>query len=113
MDYEEFIKITGEDMDVPTEEQTCSLIEGEDTMHLTVGIGYVLINGQYVRKDTVPQGEHFVHGLSLLQKRGAVRGQDYILTCYTRSGEPYLMMAIHTTHAFLSDEDFDPSIPRI
>lgn len=90
-------------MDMPTEDQTARLIDGLDSVHLRVCLGYVLKDGNMVQKDLVGGGEQIVTVLDLLVERGAQRGQDYIITLNASSG--YLFCTLHTTDSFFSDED--------
>lgn len=111
MDYKDFVDKVGNLMDIPTDEQKLSLIEGEDSIHVSVGIGYVLKSGEVVTRESVSRGEYLILGLDLLLERGAVRGKDYILCLYPK--QDILTMTLHTTHSFLSDEDFDSSVKRL
>lgn len=106
MDYTEFqqeIEKLG-DLDVPTPEQTTILVEGEDSIHLSVGVGYKLLGGELMAKNEVYGGEKILSSLELLKEREAVRGKDYILTCYWNK-RGIVFVTLHTTHAFLSEED--------
>lgn len=97
-------------MDTPTDEQRAFLIEGEDSIHVTVGIGYVLRDESLVARDVVRNGEHFIYALDLIESRGAKRGDDYIITVYGKKDSSFLYCSIHTTHAFLCNEDFHQSL---
>jgi len=106
MDYNEFkdkIEELG-DLDMPTPEQKERLIEGEDSIHLTISIGYKLINGDFLAKENITHADKILSSIELIKEREAKRGQDYILTCYWNH-EGIVFMTLHTTHAFLSEED--------
>lgn len=104
MDYEEFKKRIGDEMDVPDEEQKNALINSVDSVHLVIGIGYYFGEDDYVSRDIIPDGELFIRALDLLDKRDAIRGKDYILTCHTRNHR--IICSLHANNSFLSDEDF-------
>lgn len=110
MDYDTFRKVIGSEMDVPTDEQRTNLINGQDTIHVQVLIGYHLITDELAFMPLILHGKDFVDAIDALQVRGAERGKDYIISCYERDGR--LIVVLHSTHSFLVDEDFDPSLPR-
>lgn len=110
MDFEKFKERVGSEMDTPTDEQHQLLVQGEDSIHVTVGIGYILRDGSLTARDTIRNGEHFIYALDLIESRGAKRGDDYIITVYGKEDSSFLYCSIHTTHAFLCNEDFDLSL---
>jgi len=108
MDYDEFKQFVGEDMDVPElTPKWHELIEGPDTLHLRICLGYVLSNGTNTPKDIISGGEKIVESLKALQERGAERGKDYIMTVHGVQESGFLFFTLHTLNSFLSPEDFD------
>src|SRR5215216_190641 len=103
MDYEHFKSVIGDDMDVPTPQQTESLVEGDMSIHLRVCMGYQLITGECVARDIVDGGEKILNSMAILEDRGAKRGQDYIITAHVNQG--MVFCTLHTTRLFLSEED--------
>ena len=103
MDYEQFRSTIGGDMDVPTPQQMENLIEGGQSLHLRVCMGYCLETGNCVAKDIIEGGEKILNSIELLKDRGAERGQDYIITAHVDQG--YVLCTLHTTISFLSEED--------
>lgn len=94
-------------MDTPTNVQTRFFIEGEDSIRVTVLVGYLLSDGTMVAKDDVYDGERFIQALDLIKSRGAKRGDDFIITTHAVGRKGILLCSIHTTHDFLHNEDFD------
>ncbi len=103
-EFQERIKFT-----VPNKEQSEKLISGLDSMHFACCLGIVFGN-EYKITISSEMMEHFCSVLDILENRGAIKGEDYIV-CAGRTPK-YLTVEIHTTHSFLSDEDFDKSIKR-
>lgn len=111
MDYKTFSEIIGEEMDMPNDEQTIRLIEGDNTIHLQLRIGYRLENdGGFVPIDNLPMADQLLKGLDVLRGRGAKRGEDYIMTCHSKRGMVFI--SIHSTNGFLCEEDFDVPVTR-
>lgn len=104
MDYSNFRKRIGNDLDIPNEEQKRVLIQGENSIHISVGIGYFFEDEECISRDIVYGGEVFVHALDMLEERSAVRGKDYIITVYPHGKN--LICSLHSLNTFLSDEDF-------
>jgi len=108
VDYQEFRDRIGK-FTVPTKELIPKLIEGLDSIHFVAALGAIK-GDKYEINISSEMMQCFCEIIELIEKRGAVRGRDYII-----GGEklPYtLTIGIHTTHAFLSDEDLDVSIRR-
>lgn len=102
MDYQTFKSVVGE-LDYPTDQQKRTLIEGPDSVHLVIMFGE--IEGELYQIDEIPD-EHvkkLMDFVSLIESRGAIRGEDYFLGC--RVVGHRFEVGVHTTHLFFSLED--------
>lgn len=104
MNYKELVEKIGRKTDTPSKE----FLDNEDGFHIIVTIG-AIVDGSFCSFEII-HCEPFLLARDLVEERGAVRGEDYFISCFV-SGS-FFKIALHTTHAFLSDEDFDPSIKR-
>jgi hypothetical protein len=98
MDWEEFKNRLGK-IQLPTEENGFidRFIESQNSIHISVG----RLQGKNL--------DFILDTVSMLEKRGAIREQDYIVTASwtTVGGEIALdYLSIHTTNSFMSPEDF-------
>ena len=106
MDYKEFVNRLGNKMDSPVKE----LLYGENTVHVVINVG--TWEDESFRAYASFPGEVLLDAVELVKDRGGVRGKDYIITCTWNDKDVVVKTALHTTHSFLSDEDFDPKIKR-
>lgn len=109
MDYAEF-KVKLGKLTTPDGELKTHLIDGLDSIHY-VGVMGEIRKDKYHFFEPVPDNVLLcLELISLLESRGAKRDEDYIVgvSVYSES----IRIGIHTTHDFLSDEDFDMNIKR-
>lgn len=110
MDYEEFKSRLGE-LSILDDDIKRRLFLAENSIHYVCVLGKV-VSGKYEIEEPISNQLLTVLELvSILQNRGAVRGVDFVV-CSDLYGN-FLRLGVHTTHTFLSDEDFDKGITRI
>lgn len=109
MDYQTFRERIGK-ITIPEGELKERLLEGLDTIHYVGTIGEV-DSENYQMFEPIPDGALLCLDLiKLLESRGARRDRDYCVSMGQYGTT--LRLSIHTTHKFLSDEDFDKNIKR-
>lgn len=109
MDYKKFKELVG-NLTVPNSEQKNCLLESKGSIHFLIHLGTV-VDGEYVIDILEPAMEMFADILNTINSRGAIREKDYMV-CGDFSNQE-IKLGIHTTHKFLSDEDFSLGIRRL
>lgn len=109
MNYSEFRDRLGK-LTVPEGQIYDELIEGNDSIHLIFVVGK-LIDDKYEMNDYFSDDNPLLDALNILEIREAVRDRDYIVTGNLVGN--IIQVGVHSTHKFLSDEDFDLRIKRM
>lgn len=109
MDYQEFKERIGK-ITVPEGEIKNKLIHGIDSIHFVCIFGKVR-DGEYEIYSPVSEGALLcLEIIDVLESRGAKRDKDYIVGINLHEHD--LCLGVHSTHEFLSDEDFNKNIRR-
>ena len=109
MDYQEFRKLVGE-LIIPDKDLSDRLVRAENSIHFVVCLG--VISGEDYKINISEENMNlFLDFLNMLEARGAKRDLDYFVG--GEKSEIAITLGIHTTTAFFSDEDADPSIKVI
>lgn len=106
MDYEDFSKRINKMVSIPNDKQKETLIESDNSVHFVLTLRRSVSDA--MRRDM----ERLLDAIYLIEERGAINGIDFMVCVYKRPEENYLMVALHTTFKFLSDEDFPKGIKR-
>lgn len=107
MDYEEFAQRVNAAISIPDRLQTDTLIESENTVHFVITF-HKDMNVMTAGRDM----ERFLDLVYILEERGAVNKQDFVICAYHNTENKSFVVALHTTTEFVSDEDFSKEIKR-
>lgn len=108
MNYKDFRDRIGK-LTVPKGQIYDELIEGNDSIHFVFCVGRI-VNDEYVMNEYFDDNSPLLNAINILEHRGAIRDRDYIVTGNIVGNA--VQIGIHSTHRFLSDEDFDLTVKR-
>lgn len=108
MIYKEFREKLGE-LIIPSGQIYDELIEGNDSIHCIIIAG-IIDGSEYKMNDYFDDNHILLKTIDILESRGAIRNRDYIVTGNIVGNE--IRLGIHSTHKYLSDEDFDVRVKR-